>query len=57
MFSVENKIRSVMIAALEVNIQLNQRLLAEEENELRRKYIHDLLTILISRLDQEKANT
>jgi hypothetical protein len=53
---VDAKLQSVMIAALEVNIQLNQSLLAEEANEDRRKYLKELLTRLIERLKQEKTD-
>jgi len=55
MLSVEEKLRTVMIAALEINIQLNQSLLAEEANDERRKFIHELISTLSQRLEQEKA--
>jgi len=46
-----------MLATLEENIRLNQRLFAAEENEIRRKFIQDLLAVLNAKLLKEKSET
>ena len=54
MLSVEKKLHNVMLVTLKENIQLNQRLFASEENDIRRKFIQDLLVILNAKLAKEK---
>jgi len=57
MLSVEEKLHNLMLATLEENIRLNQRLFAAEENEIRRKFIQDLLAVLNAKLLKEKSET
>ena len=54
MLSIEQKLHNLMLVTLEENIQLNQRLFASEENEIRKKFIQDLLVVLNEKLSREK---
>ena len=54
MLSVEEKLHNMLIATLEENIEFDTRLLAEEQNEIRKKYIQDLIAILNEKLNQER---
>jgi hypothetical protein len=55
MLSVEEKLHNMLVAALEENIEFDMHLLAEEQDEMRKKYIKDLITLLNERLAQEKV--
>jgi hypothetical protein len=55
MLSLEQKLHNMLVSTLEENIEFDQRLLAEEENEMRKKYIRDLITLLNEKLAKERT--
>jgi len=55
MLSVEEKLHNMLVAALEENIRFDMRLLADEQDEIRKKYIQDLIVLLKQKLAQEKG--
>jgi hypothetical protein len=55
MLSVEEKLHNMLVVTLEENIEFDQRLLAEEEDEMRKKYIQDLIMLLNEKLAKERT--
>jgi hypothetical protein len=55
MSALEEKLHNRLVAILEENIQLDQRLLAKEENEYRKKTIQDVLAVLNEKLAKAKT--
>jgi len=54
MLSVDEKLHNMLVAAIEQNIEFDTRLLADEQDEIRKKYIRDLIALLSEKLAQEK---
>ena len=55
MLTVEEKLHNMIVATLEENIQFDLRLLSQEQDEMRRKYIQDLIVLLNEKLAKERS--
>jgi hypothetical protein len=55
MLTLQEKLHNTFVITLEENIRLQQRLFTQEQDEVRKKLIQDLLALLNTRLEQEKT--